>query len=318
MAHALVDRDIQPTEYLEERVGDRFTIEVGGEPDRETLIDQLQGADMILTTSRLPVDREVMERTDLRSIGKLGTGIDTIDLEAAADLGIPVTYTPGLNAKAVAEYTVTMAVAVSRDILANDRLLEGGNWRDEARMASQVTGRTIGIVGFGRIGTRVAGLLSGFNVDVLAYDPYVFEEDTDVTGAELTDLEDLLSRSDVVTVNAELTEETDGMLGAEEFALLSDSAYLVNTARGDIVVEDALIDALENDELAGAALDVFETEPLPTDSRLHDLDTVITTPHVAANTYDSRTRSIDRLVQNVTALLDGDEPADRYMAVHAD
>jgi D-3-phosphoglycerate dehydrogenase len=203
-------------------------------------------------------------------------------------------------------------------VLANDRLLEDGNWRDEAQVASQVTGQTVGIVGFGRIGTRVAGLLSGFHVDVLAYDPYVFEEDTDVTGAELTDLEDLLTRADVVTVNAELTEETDGMLGADELGLLSSSAFLVNTARGDIVDEEALIDALENDELAGAALDVFEAEPLPTDSRLHDFDNVITTPHVAAMTRDSRVRCIDRLVENVTDLLAGDEPADRYMAVHAD
>jgi len=318
MAHALVDRDIQPVDHLQAQVGDRFTVEVGGEPDRETLIEQLQGADMILTTSRLPVDREVMERTDLTFIGKFGTGIDSIDLEAAADLGIPVTYTPGLNAKAVAEYTVTMALAVSRDLLVNDRRLEAGGWRDEAENASQVTGQTIGIVGFGRIGTRVAGLLSGFNVDVLAYDPYVFEEDTDVTGAELTDLDDLMTRSDVVTVNAELTPETDSMIGADELDLLSDSAYLVNTARGDIVVEDALVAALENDELAGAALDVFETEPLPTGSRLHDFDNVIATPHVAAMTSDSRTRCIDRLVDSAVKLLEGERVADRYMAVRAD
>ncbi|MFB6309965.1 MAG: NAD(P)-dependent oxidoreductase [Salinirussus sp.] len=317
MVHALVDPDIQPVDHLKQRVGDRFTVEVTAAPDRDTLIDRLQDADLILTTSRHPIDRTVMEQTNLRLIGKFGTGVDSIDLEAAADLGIPVTHTPGLNAKAVAEYTVMLALAASRHLLQNVRLLERGGWRDESASTGQVTDRTVGIVGFGRIGQRVAGLLSGFNVDVLASDPYVFEEDTDITGAELTDLDDLLSRSDVVTINAELTPETRGLIGADELALLSPDAYLVNTARGPIVDEDALVAALERGDLAGAALDVFETEPLPADSRLHGLDNVVATPHVAAMTKASRVRSVDRLIDNVIDLLDGEPVADRYMAVPA-
>lgn len=315
MVHAVVDPDIQPVEHLKDRVGDRFTVEVAAAPDRESLIELLEGADFVMTTSRHPIDRTVMERTDLRFIAKFGTGVDSIDLEAATALGIPVTHTPGLNAKAVAEYTVMLALATTRELLPNVRLLQRGGWRDESDSTGQITDRTVGIIGFGRIGQRIAGLLSGFNVDVLASDPYIFEEDTDITGAELTDLEDLLTRSDVVTINAELTPETDGLIGADELALLSEDAYLVNTARGPIVDEDDLVAALENDELAGAALDVFETEPLPADSRLHDFENVITTPHVAAMTEASRVRSVDRLVDNVVDLLDGEPVADRYMAV---
>jgi D-3-phosphoglycerate dehydrogenase len=318
MPHALVDRDIQPMTHLESQVGDRFTLDIGGETDREALIASLQGADLILTTSRLPVDRTVLERTDLELVAKLGAGLDNVDLDAAAELEIPVTHTPGLNARAVAEHTVLMALAVSRELLPNARHLEAGGWRDDIGLGSELADATVGIVGFGRIGSRVAGLLSGFNADVLAYDPYVFEEDTEVTGGTLTDLETLLSESDVVTVNAELTPETEGLLGAAELDRMPASSYLVNTARGPIVDEDALIAALENDEIAGAALDVFETEPLPADSRLHDFENVVATPHVASSTERTRTRTIDRLVESAVALLSGDPVPDRYMAVSVD
>lgn len=316
MRRALVDQDLQPETALRERVGDRLRLDIGVEPTEEALIDALDGVSVLFTTSRLPVSRRVLKSADeLEVIGKIGTGLDNVDLDAASKFEIGVAYTPGLNAAAVAEYTVGLALAVSRDILRNDQLLEAGGWRNETELSTSVHGKTVGVVGFGDIGSRVAAFFSGLTTSVLAYDPYVFEEDTDITGAELTDLEDLLERSDIVTVNAELTDQTEGLIGASELARMQESAVLINTARGPVVSESALIDALAADEIAGVGLDVFETEPLPRDSPFHEFDNVIATPHVAATTTESRTRSIDALVNSVYEMLNGDGAPERYTAV---
>lgn len=316
---ALVDQDLQPSRALERAVDGRLDLSIGVETTEEAVIEGLDGASVLLTTSRLPITEQVIESaTDLEVIGKVGTGIDNVDLEAAAEGGVGVTYTPGLNAAAVAEYTLGLAIAVSRDIVRNDHLLEAGGWRDETALSTTVHGKTVGIVGFGDIGSRVAGFFAGLNVEVLAYDPYVFEEDTDVTGAELTDFDDLLARSDIVTVNAELTEETTGLIGAPELGRMQESAILINTARGPIVSESALVEALEDGEIAGAGLDVFRTEPLSTDSPLHDFENVIATPHVAATTTETRTQSIETLVENVFGMLDGTGTPERYTAVPVD
>jgi len=274
---------------------------------------------VLFTTSRLPISGRVLKAADkLEVIGKVGTGLDNVDLDVASELGIGVTYTPGLNAAAVAEYTVALALAVSRDILQNDQLLEAGGWRNETELSTSVHGKTVGVVGFGDIGSRVAAFFSGLTTNVLAYDPYVFEEDTDITGAELTDLDDLLESSDIVTINAELTDQTEGLIGASELTRMQESAILINTARGPVVSESALIDALAADEVAGVGLDVFETEPLPRDSPFHEFDNVIATPHVAATTTESRAQSIDALVDSVYKMLDGDGAPERYTAVAFD
>jgi phosphoglycerate dehydrogenase-like enzyme len=319
MRRALVDQDLQPEAALREKVGDRLQLNVGVDPAEEAVIDALDDVSVLFTTSRLPISKRVIEAADeLKVIGKIGTGLDNVDLNAASELGIGVAYTPGLNAAAVAEYTVGLALAVSRDILRNDQLLEAGGWRNEAELSTSVHGKTVGVVGFGDIGSRVAAFFSGLTTNVLAYDPYVFNEDTDITGAELTDLDDLLERSDIVTINAELTDQTEGLIGASELTRMQESAILINTARGPVVSESALIDALAADEIAGVGLDVFETEPLPRDSPFHEFDNVIATPHVAATTTESRTQSIDALVKTVYKMLDGDGAPDRYTAVAFD
>lgn len=315
MKHALVDDDIRPRAVLEAAVDGRLALEFGVEPTEEALIAALEGTDVLFPTSRLPVTGRVLETADLELVAKIGTGIDSVDLDAARREGIPVTYTPGLNAQAVAEYTVGLAIAVRRDVVTNDARLADGEWRDEVDLAAGVTGKTVGIVGFGRIGSRVANLLNAFHAEILAYDPYVLEQDSDVSGAELTSLEDLLARSDVVTVNAELTDETRGMIGRREFGRMKDTAVLVNTARGPVVSEPALVEALEEGSIGGAGLDVFETEPLPTSSRLHEFDAVVATPHVAGMTRECRVESIETLAENALRLLDGERVPERYLAV---
>lgn len=251
----------------------------------------------------------------LRLVAKIGTGIDTIDLDAAADEGVTVVYTPGMNALSVAEHALTLLLAVKRNVLIGQRALEAGKWRDEVPNASAVAGTSVGIVGFGNVGSRLAGLLDGFNVDVYAHDPYVHDIDTQVTGGTLTDFETVLSEPEAVVVTAEHTSETRGMIDEQALAAMDDDAVVVNTARGPIVDTEALVDALGDGTIGGAGLDVFETEPLPADSPLHDLENVVTTPHIAASSVRARSAIIETLVECAFTFLDGDTLPERFVAV---
>ncbi|SNR46230.1 NAD(P)-dependent oxidoreductase [Halorubrum vacuolatum] len=312
---ALVDQDVKPRAVLEQGVEGLLDLEVGVEPTEEALIAALEGKEILYTTSRLPVNREVLEAVEsLRLVAKIGTGLDTIDLTAAAEQDVTVVYTPGMNARSVAEHALTLLLCVKRNVLVGQRALEAGKWRDEVPNATPVAGTSVGIVGFGNVGSRLAGLLDGFNVDVYAYDPYVHDIDTQITGAELTDLETTLSEPEAVVVTAEHTAETRGMIDADAFATMRDDAVLVNTARGPIVDTDSLVDALREGRLAGAGLDVFETEPLPPDSPLHGFENVVTTPHIAASSIRARAAIIHTLVDCTARFLDGEVPPDRFLA----
>jgi len=313
---ALVDQDVKPRDVLERAVGDALALEIGVDPTEEALIDALDGVEVLFTTSRLPVTRRVLANADsLRLVAKIGTGIDTIDLDAAAEHGVAVVYTPGMNALSVAEHALTLLLAVKRNVLMGQRALEAGKWRDEVPNARPVAGTSVGIVGFGNVGSRLAGLLDGFNVDVYAHDPYVHEIDAQITGATLTDLETVLSEPEAVVVTAEHTAETRGMIVADALATMADDAVLVNTARGPIVDTEALIAALRDDTIAGAGLDVFETEPLPADSPLHEFDNVVVTPHIAASSVRARSAILETLVECTFEIMDGGTPTERFVAV---
>lgn len=314
MRRGLIDRDITPTDRLAKRVGDVIDTEIGGPGTVEELIAALSGKDVVFTTSRLPISRQVLERTDLDLVAKIGTGVDNVDLETARDRDIPVTYTPGTNAIAVAEHTIGLILAVTNQFERGRRTLRAGGWRDEVSLGRLITGKTIGIVGFGNCGRRVAALLAGFHATLLAYDPYIDPLDTEPTGTTLVSLEDLLKQSDIVTINAELTAETRGLIGKPELERMDEDAILVNTARGPIVDEAALINALRQGRIAGAGLDVFAEEPLPADSPLHDLESAILTPHIAGISRETRHRAIDLLADNALAVLAGDTIPDRYLA----
>lgn len=313
MKRGLVDQDIQPASHLRTHVDD-IELTFGVDDGEEALISRLDGIDILFTTSRLPVTREVLSRADLDLVAKVGTGLDSIDLSAAEELGVPVVYTPGLNALSVAEHAVSLLLAVKRKIVSGQETLEAGGWRDEMSTNQMTAGKTVGIIGFGNVGTRVAGLLSGFNVDLFAYDPYIHEVDTQVTGADLVSLEYLLERSDAVVVTAELTEETRGMIDEDVLSTMKDDAVLVNTARGEIVDQPALATAVRNGTIAGAGLDVFETEPLPVSSELHDLDRVVLTPHIAASATEAREAVIETLAETVRTFLSGGTVDDRFIA----
>lgn len=315
MIRAVIDQDITPTDRLVEQLPDDWDVSVGIESTEDEAIATLEDATIVFVTSRVPLTPRVLAALDdLEIIAKLGTGLDSVAVDVARERGIEVTYTPGMNAQSVAEHTVMLALATARRLTQARRLIENGQWRDDMPLGNRLLGSTVGIIGFGNVGKRVGSILNGFNVDLLLSDPYVPEIDAELVGGTNVSLEELLERSDIVCVTAEHTEETRGLIGRAELERMQSSALLVNAARGPIVAEALLIDALADGTISGAGMDVHQTEPLDPDSPLLEMDNVVLTPHVASMTMESRQETIDRLVTNVLSLRDGTVPADRYLA----
>lgn len=249
----------------------------------------------------------------LEVVAKHGSGVDNIDLEAARARGIRVTNTPEANLNAVAELTLGLALGLARRILPNDRALRDGRPTTAAeRQGIELTGRRLGIVGFGRIGRRVAELFQGaFGMAVTAFDPFASAPPPAVT--LVPRLADLLPISDVLTVHTPLTVETRGLIGAAELAALPRGALVINAARGGVVDESALLQALASGHLGGAAADAFEVEPPPADHPLLALPTFIGTPHIGAMTDDAMARMGREAVEGVLDVLAGRTP--RYPVV---
>ncbi|MBL6928978.1 MAG: hydroxyacid dehydrogenase [Rhodospirillales bacterium] len=254
----------------------------------------------------------------LKAVSKHGTGVDRIDLDAARRNGVRVMNTPGLNAEAVAEMTMTLALAAARRVPMIDRLLRSGQpvAREDfdgsrAGGAQGFWGKTVGIIGMGAIGRRVAAKWSAaFGMNVVWFDPFVPEAaGSDLEGERIDDLEQLLARVDLLSIHAPLTKETKGMIGAREIALMKNSAVLVSVARGGIVDEGALFDALSDGSLFGAALDVFEQEPPAADHPLFSIPSFVGTPHIAAGTIDSREYTSIVVARQLVDVLNGGEGA---------
>lgn len=316
MTRAIVDQDITPTDRLLDSLPDEWNVTVGIAADGATLRTELPAYDVTIVTSRITLTRSVLDgATDLELIGKLGTGIDSIDLAAARDHGIAVTHTPGHNALSVAEHALGLTLASARRLPAASELIVQGQWRDDYPLGTRLSGSTVGIVGFGNVGKRVGMLFSGFDVDLLVADPYVPSVDAELAHGQRVELDTLLESCDVVILTPELTEETHGLIGATELSRMRESALLINVSRGPVVKETALVSAVESGAIAGAGLDVFENEPLPADSPLEDLDNVVLTPHIAAMTSECRTGNIDQLAENVSRLFHSESILDRYVAV---
>lgn len=243
-------------------------------------------------------DAAVLARADrLRVISRNGAGVDRIDLAAASRRGVVVTNAPGANRIAVAELTIALMLALCRDLVQVAGASRRGEWpRPTGR---ELAGKTLGLIGLGAIGREVAHRATAFGLQVLAFDPYWPEE---TGGARRTELELLLRQSDVVSLHAPLTPETDRLIDARRLALMKDGAVLINTARGELIDEAALLQALDSGKLAGAALDVFAEEP-PAGNPLLAHDRVIVTPHIGANTKESAARANLLAAQNLLAVL---------------
>jgi D-3-phosphoglycerate dehydrogenase / 2-oxoglutarate reductase len=241
----------------------------------------------------------------LRHVARVGAGHDGIDLAAATARGVLVTTTPGTNAESVADHTFALLLALARHIGAEDRAIRQGAW--PRTWGVEMWGKTLGLVGLGRIGQAVARRALGFSMRLLAYEPQPDEAFVAAHGVELVDLETLLRRSDVVSIHIPLTPATAGLLGREQLALLQPTAFLVNTARGGIVDEDALHELLASGQLGGAALDVRTTEP-PRDPRLGQHDNVVLTSHVGGQTREAWERTVQMAVDDVLRAQRGERP----------
>jgi D-3-phosphoglycerate dehydrogenase len=244
-------------------------------------VDILRGADAVVAWGeRYPV--AVLEGLpNLRVIARLGVGFDKIDMGLATDRGVVVTITPNSNHEAVAEQAIALIMGLAKSVASSDKAMRAGEWPNSPR--KPIRGSTLGIVGLGRIGRSLAVRAVAMRMRVIATELYPDKAFVEANGIELVDLDTLLGESDFLSLHCPLNDETRGLMNKQTFALMKPDAALVNTARGGLVVEADLVDAIKSGELAGAGLDVFEVEPTPTDNPLYELDSVIVSPHIAGS-----------------------------------
>jgi len=273
--------------------------------DRKRLADLLPDFDALVVRSMTQVDRALLAAgRSLKVVGRAGIGVDNVDVAAATELGILVVNAPTANVLSATEHTFALLLALARKVPAADAKLKSGAWDRKAFLGSELQGKTLGVVGFGRIGQRVAARARAFEMKVLAYDPFLDAAVARRLDAEPLGLDELLNRADVVTLHTPLTEETRNLIGAERLARMKPGALLVNCARGGIVDEAALLRALEEGRLAGAALDVFAEEP-PRSFDLIRHPKVVATPHIGAQTHEAQERISTETAQMVLAALAG-------------
>jgi len=255
---------------------------------QEELIDKIKDFDAIIVRSRTKVTRNVIKSADkLKIIARAGVGVDNVDIEAATEKGIMVVNAPESTSITVAEHAMGLILSLARKIQAADKSVKEGKWEKSKFMGIELAGKTLGIIGMGRIGSQVASRCKAFNMDILVNDPYITEEVASKLGARIVDKETLLKDADVITIHVPLTPETKHSVSKKEFDMMKNSAFIINCARGGIINEDDLYDALSDGEIAGAGLDVFENEP-PVDSPLLKLDNVVLTPHIGASTREAQ------------------------------
>ncbi|HEU5260874.1 MAG TPA: phosphoglycerate dehydrogenase, partial [Gemmatimonadales bacterium] len=279
----------------------------GGKP-REELERALASAHALIVRSETRVTADLLTRAPgLRVIGRAGTGVDNIDVHAATRRGIAVMNAPGANTVSAAEHAMALLLGLVRHIPWAAEAMRRGEWDRKRFEGTELRGKTIGIVGLGRIGGHVAQLARAFGMQVVGHDPYLAPERAVELHVKLVPLDQLLRQADVVTLHVAHTEQTHHLINAERLRLMRPTAVLINTARGELVDEAALADAVRAKRIAGAAIDVFATEPLPADSPLRQLDRVILTPHLAASTAEAQERvSLEICTAVRDALISGD------------
>ena len=285
---------------------DDFRVREAPGLSQEELIRTIPEYDALIVRSETKVTEEVIRAAShLKVIGRAGTGLDNIDIEAATKKGIIVMNTPEGNTISAAEHTISMMLALSRNIPQAHVSLRSGEWNRKKFMGTEVYGKILGIVGLGRIGSEVAKRAQGLKMRIIVYDPFISRERAEQLGVTLMDLEELLPEVDYLTVHTPLTSQTRNLIGEKEIALMKKDARIINCARGGIIEEDALYRALKENRLKGAALDVFE-KGKPFDSPLLKLDSVIFTPHLGASTEEAQKRvALDIVLQVIDALKGG-------------
>ncbi len=289
-----------------ELLRESFDVDLGFDMSDEELREEIGSYDAILVRSATQLTDDLIGRAErLKVIGRAGTGVDNVDITAATRRGIIVANAPESNSVAAAEHTLALMLALCRNIPQAQATLVGGAWERSRFKGTELYGKTLGVIGFGRIGQLVARRAQSFEMDVIAFDKFVSAERFRELGVEgAAELEDLLAAADIVTVHVPKTPETIGLINADSIAAMKDGARVVNCARGELVDLDALLKALESGKLAGAALDVFPSEPF-TDHPIFARDDVVVTPHLGASTAEAQDRAGIVTAEQVTAALNG-------------
>jgi len=273
----------------------------------DELMKEIANFDAIIVRSRTKVTRQMMDAAPkLKVIGRAGVGVDNIDIKAAKEKGITVVNAASSTTTAVAELTIGLIFALARQIPRADTGLKNGEWLKKDLMGVELYGKNLGVIGFGRIGSTVGQMAAAFGMRIIACCDFNIPETIRIIGGELMMMEDIIEKADFIAVHTPLTEKTRGMINKETIARMKDGVYLISTARGGIIDETALLEALNSGKVAGAALDVFENEP-PTNMELIKHPHLIATPHIAGQTSEAQKRASVDIAREVLAALKGEK-----------
>jgi len=291
-------------------LAERAEVRMAPSLDEEELLPIVADVEGIIIRANGKVPRRLMQAAPrLKVVGRHGVGVEAIDRAAAAELGIAVVNTPYSNDESVAEHCLGMMLALAKRILEADRALRGGDWEARYRLIGvELAGKTLGLIGFGKIGQRLARMARfGLGMPIVYYDVVAYPDVEHELGARRASLDEVLSQADVVSVHVPLVKETHGLIGEAALRKMKPSAYLINSARGQVVDPAALLRALQEGWIGGAGLDVFDPEPLPKSHPLLTLDNVVLSPHMAAHTDEGLYR-MAQVVEDVMAVIEGRAP----------
>ncbi|MBS7639930.1 MAG: glyoxylate reductase [Candidatus Bathyarchaeia archaeon] len=284
-----------------------------GPPPKKVIIEKARDVDALVTLLSDKIDAEIFDAAPkLKIVAQMAVGYDNIDVKEATKRGIYVTNTPGVLTETTADFAWALLMAIARRVVEADKYVRDGKWKVSWHpmmlLGRDIYGATLGIIGAGRIGSAVARRAKGFNMKILYYDKVRNPQIESEVGAKYVDLDTLLRESDFISIHVPLTEETYHMIDAEKLRLVKKTAYIINTSRGSVIDEKALCEALREGRLAGAALDVFEQEPISMDNPLLKLSNVILAPHIASASYETRSRMAEMVAENLIAFFEGRVP----------
>ncbi len=300
----LIAEELSPATI--DALGPDFEVRQIDGADRSQLLPALADVDAVLIRSATKMDTEAIAAArNLKVIARAGVGLDNVDVEAATKAGVMVVNAPTSNITSAAELAVGLLLACARNIAPANEALKNGAWKRSKYGGVELLEKKVGIVGFGRIGQLVAERLKGFGVEILAYDPYVSVQRAGQLGARLVTLDELLAESDFITIHLPKTPETLGLIGKEALAKVKPTVRVINAARGGVLDEEALAEAIADGRVAGAGLDVFATEPC-TDSPLFEHESVVVTPHLGASTEEAQEKAGVAVARSVRLALGGD------------
>lgn len=287
---------------------DGLTVNAPGQMTREQLLAAVPEADALVIRSATTVDAEVFAAAPkLKLIGRAGVGVDNVDLTEANKRGVAVMNTPDGNTIATAEHAFGLMLSLARHIPEAEISMRAGKWDKKSFMGVELRGKTLGIIGFGRIGRAIAKRALAFEMTVITYDPYIPDDVAADLGVRTVSLNDLYAQADFITLHSLINDETRGMINKDSLAKMKRGVRIINAARGALIVEADLAEAIRSGQVAGAALDVFNQEPVEQDNPLVGLPGVVHTPHLAASTADAQVAvAVDVAQQVVDALLKGD------------